>query len=641
MSLLLPVSSRLRLLHLEDSPLDAELIRRQIEVEWPDCEIKRVDTKDAFIGALHDEDFDLILSDYSLPGFNGLDALRLVRRSKPILPFLFLSGTIGEDNAIQALLQGANDYVIKDRPARLIPAMQTALARQREHELQRQSEQQLLEQAELLDKARDAICVADLGGTVTYWNHSASLLFGWMGHDKGRQLHDLFALHDPKLLSGAMQELLAGGAWTGELQLTGADGQLRHILSRWTLVRDNSQQPKSILLINTDVTEEKKLESQLLRTQRLESIGTLAGGIAHDLNNVLTPILMAVNLLRMELTDVNLLRMVDIMEKSAQQGAGLIRQILAFARGTEGERAELQLHLIIYDVVSLLRETLPRAISIQTDVPRDLWPVLANSTQLSQVFMNLGVNARDAMAGSGQLRIGASNVTVDAALAQANPGAHPGPHVRVAVSDTGSGIPPELLQRIFDPFFTTKVAGKGTGLGLSTMLGILKGHGGFLQVHSEPGRGTEFSLYFPAVLEQTATPTGALPTPPPSGRGETILVIDDENAMREIARTLLEAQGYRVLTAENGTTGLALYREHRATVSVVLIDLMLSGIQGAEVIKELRTLNPDVRVVAMSGVGGEEPGVGEESGRLIFLAKPMTGDDLIRAVQTAIVAPAT
>jgi CheY-like chemotaxis protein len=254
--------------------------------------------------------------------------------------------------------------------------------------------------------------------------------------------------------------------------------------------------------------------------------------------------------------------------------------------------------------------------------------------------MNLGVNARDAMAGSGQLFFGANNVTVDEALALSNPGAHVGPHVRLTVSDTGGGIPPELLDRIFDPFFTTKVAGKGTGLGLSTVLGIVKGHGGFLQVHSELGRGSEFSLYFPAVMAQTEMPAGRpVVAAPPPGRGETILVIDDERAMREISRSFLESQGFHVLVAETGAVGLALYHDHRDAIRVVLTDMMLPGMQGAEVIRELRALNADVRVVAMSGADGEQSGVSKESGRLVFLAKPMSGDELVCAIRTVLAVP--
>jgi nitrogen-specific signal transduction histidine kinase/ActR/RegA family two-component response regulator len=398
-------------------------------------------------------------------------------------------------------------------------------------------------------------------------------------------------------------------------------------------VRDAGNRPKSILLINTDVTEEKKLEAQLLRSQRLEGIGTLAGGIAHDLNNVLTPIIMAVNMLRDNATDEDTLHLLGVVEKSAQHGAGLVRQVLAFARGAEGERAEIQPKLVIQDVVALLRETLPRAMVLETDIPDELWRVVADSTQLSQVLMNLCVNARDAMPAGGRLRITASNVSVEEALAQSNPGAHAGPHVLLKLADNGTGIPRELIDRIFDPFFTTKVAGKGTGLGLSTVMGIMKAHGGFLQVQSEVGRGTEFSLYFPAVVAKTMPPVPETSAEMPRGHGETVLIIDDEPAVRDVVRSLLKIYGYTPLVAEDGVSGLALYREQRSQIQVVITDMMMPGMQGPEVVRELRAINPEIRVVAMSGVVSEREEISEESGRLVFLPKPMSGAELLAALK--------
>ncbi len=634
-----PILPPLRLLHLEDNLADAKLVHAQIMQAWPDCALKLVDNREDFMAALQAEEFDVILSDYSLPAFNGLQALELVRKRGSSTPFLFLSGTIGEDYAVAALQHGAADYLLKDRPARLVPAIRTALEQRREHLLRRHAEQRLLEQAEVLDKARDAICVTDLEGRITYWNQSATQLFGWTG-EAGRTptLQTMFGLFNQGLLPGALREIYAQGAWTREMQLAGADDHLRHIVSRWTLVRDKNERPKSILIINTDVTEQKKLEAQLLRAQRLEGIGTLAGGIAHDLNNVLAPILMAVNLLQEKLSDPGLLRLVEVLEKSAQHGADLIRQVLAFARGAEGKRAEIQPQLVIKDVVLLLSDTLPRAITIETDVAPNLWLVLANSTQLSQVLMNLGVNARDAMPNGGRLLFQAVNAPVDRKLALANPGAQAGPHVLITVADTGTGIPPELINRIFDPFFTTKVAGKGTGLGLSTVQGIIKGHGGFLQVQSEPGRGTEFRIYLPAILNKAAAPAAPEAPPQPHGHGEILLVIDDESNVREITTAILEAYGYHVLVAENGHAGLDLYRQHRNEVSAVITDMMMPAMQGAEVIRELRLLDPDVRIVAMSGVVVGRTDIIEEPGRLAFLAKPMTAEEMVAAVQRVLLA---
>jgi PAS domain S-box-containing protein len=627
----------LRLLHLEDNRADAELIQAHIRTEWPDCQITLAATREEFLEALHAEQFDVILSDYSLPSFNGLEALSLAREHCSATPFLFLSGTIGEDNAVTALQRGAADYLIKDRPARLIPALRAALEQRREHLLRRQAEQRLREQAGVLDKARDAICIAELDGNLTYWNPSAAEMFGAPGKPAGGQrLQTMFGLFNQSFIPAALHEIQAKDTWTKEMQVTGPAQELRHIISRWTLVRDDAGHPKSILLINTDVTEQKKLEAQLLRAQRLESIGTLAGGIAHDLNNVLAPVLMSVTLLQQKLTDESLLRLVGILEKSAQHGAGLIRQVLAFARGAGGERAEIQPRLVIKDVVLLLSETLPRAINIIMDLDDQLSLIRANSVQLSQVLMNLGVNARDAMPQGGQLVFKARNVVVDEHAVQANPGATSGPHVLIAVLDSGTGIPPELLDRIFDPFFTTKLAGKGTGLGLSTVLGIVKGHGGFLEVQSEPGQGTEFRLYFPAVAEEAANVSGPQAGVPPPGQGETILVIDDEADVREVLAAVLRKFGYRVLVAESGDAGVELCRQHREDVRVVVTDMMMPGMQGAEVIRQVRTTTPGVGIVAMSGMMEVQQEISEEAGRFVFLAKPMRGEDVVAAVQSVL-----
>ncbi|HTH48162.1 MAG TPA: ATP-binding protein, partial [Candidatus Limnocylindria bacterium] len=278
----------------------------------------------------------------------------------------------------------------------------------------------------------------------------------------------------------------------------------------------------------------------------------------------------------------------------------------------------------------------PRAINLEMDLEDELWLIRANSVQLSQVLMNLGVNARDAMPKGGQLVFKARNVVVDEHAVQANPGATSGPHVLIAVLDSGTGIPPELLDRIFDPFFTTKLAGKGTGLGLSTVLGIVKGHGGFLEVQSEPGQGTEFRLYFPAVAEEAANVSGPQAGVPPPGQGETILVIDDEADVREVLAAVLRKFGYRVLVAESGDAGVELCRQHREDVRVVVTDMMMPGMQGAEVIRQVRTTTPGVGIVAMSGMMEVQQEISEEAGRFVFLAKPMRGEDVVAAVQSVL-----
>ncbi|HTZ20945.1 MAG TPA: response regulator [Opitutaceae bacterium] len=628
-----------RVLHLEDNPADAELVSAMLLDEWSDCHIVRVQTEEEFAAALRTDSPDLILSDFSLPGFNGLAALGLAHHERPDVPFIFLSGTIGEDNAVEALQRGATDYVLKDRPARLIPAIRRALAEAREATRRRAANQRLREQAALLDKAQDAIYVRDLDDRVLYWNRSAERIFGYTAAEAlGQRSCDLkFRDRDKAPFFEGKRLLLEQGDWTGEFRVTNKAGLEIDVLARWTLVRDERDAPKHILCIDTDVTEQRRLEKQYLRAQRLESLGALAGGIAHDLNNALAPILMSAELLQQKATDAATRRMCDILIGSAQHGAALVKQVLTFARGADGGRAELQPKLTICDVARLLRETLPRSIAIEADVPNDLWSIRGDATQLHQVLVNLCVNARDAMPDGGRLTMRATNVAVDEALARGSPGARTGPHVLITVADTGTGIPPEILGRIFDPFFTTKEPGRGTGLGLATVLAIVKSHQGFLQINSELQRGTEFKIYFPALVAAAAATARTTASAMPFGQGELILIIDDEESIRTVVRSLLEACGYRTHVEADGHTGVDVYRRRRAEIAAVATDLMMPGMQGGEVIAALQAINPDVRIVAMSGLLEAEPlKLKPEPGRLALLKKPMAGEELLRAVKNVL-----
>lgn len=620
----------LRILHIEDNVADGEFVREIISTEWPGCEIRRVDSQQEFLEAFEPGRYDLILSDFTLPQFSGMTALALARARDSVTPFIFLSGTIGEDNAVQALHRGASDYIIKDRPSRLVPAIKRALELNAEQKMRQEAERRVREQAGLLDKARDAIVVVDDDSRITFWNKGAARIFGWSAAEAtGLRGVELFGPEAVRLFGVSPKP--GEEEWHGEVWLNDRRSGSHVLDARVTVIRDTGA-TESRLIIATDVTAQRSMEKQFLRAQRLESIGILAGGIAHDLNNVLAPILMAVDLLQMRTQDPEMIRLLGIMQTSAVHGAGLIRQVLAFARGAEGERGPMQLQQVIKEVSKLLRETLPRSIAIETDVAPELPAVSADGTQVTQVLMNLGVNARDAMPSGGRLVLRAQKVVVGPAAARAHPGASAGPHVLISVEDTGAGIGPEIIDRIFDPFFTTKVAGKGTGLGLSAVLGIMRNHGGFLDVKSDVGAGTIFSLYFPA-LTAPDTPRRSADHRPPDGRAETVLVIDDEESVRNVTESLLARRGYRVLLAEDGVAGLAMYAQYRHEIQVVLTDMMMPALPGSELIRELRTLNPDVRIVAMSGVLPTQSNPIIESATLTVVPKPMTGDDLIRALQ--------
>ncbi len=359
------------------------------------------------------------------------------------------------------------------------------LAIQRDITKRKQADEKIREQASLLDKAQDAIYVRDMENHIIYWNKSAERLYGWTAEEViGKDASKLLYTKEPPRLIEARKNVIGKGEWLGELYQVTRDGKEIIVESRWTLTHDGEGKPKSILIINTDITGKKKLEAQLLRAQRMESIGTLASGIAHDINNVLSPIMLSLQLLQERFTDDESQKLIGILERSAQRGAGLIKQVQSFARGIEGERKALQVIYPISEIRQIANETFPRNIEVKADIPKDLWTIYGDATQLHQVLMNLSVNALDAMPDGGILSISAENISIDESFAKVNVEAKVGPYVAIAVSDTGTGIPVKIMDRIFEPFFTTKAPGKGTGLGLSTALAIVKSHGGFINVYS-------------------------------------------------------------------------------------------------------------------------------------------------------------
>lgn len=490
------------------------------------------------------------------------------------------------------------------------------------------------EQAGLLDQASDAIVVRDLDQRITYWNKSAERLYGWTAEEvMGRHVLDLHVF-EPSAYEAAMQTLLAKGEWSGELTQESRDGRRMLIQARWSLVRDETGAPRAILSTNSDITERKKLEQQFLRAQRMESIGTLASGIAHDLNNVLAPMLLAVGMLRQRADNEKDQRLLDMLEQNAQRGADMVRQVLAYARGVEGERAPVDLTRLLNALHQILRETFDRNLHIEVQAAPDLWQVIGDHNQIQQVLLNLSVNSRDAMPNGGTLQIYAENVRFDAHSADMHPDAQAGDYVRLRVVDSGTGIPSSMLDRIFDPFFTTKETGNGTGLGLATVQAVVKGHNGLITVYSEEGRGSEFHIYLPAHQTQEETARAAATSSElPRGQGQLLLVVDDEPAVRLITRQTLESFGYRVLVAEDGAGALALYAQHQAQIALVLTDMMMPVMDGYATIRALRRINPAVKVIAASGLGinrmsAKTANVGVHH----FLQKPYTTEALLHTV---------
>lgn len=395
----------------------------------------------------------------------------------------------------------------------------------------------------------------------------------------------------------------------------------------------NADGKRLFTVIIRDITEKKRLESQFLRAQRMESIGTLAGGLAHDLNNILSPILTATELLQMRTNEEGNLRLLELIQTNALRGSEMIRQVLSFARGVEGDYTILQPSHLIKEIVRILTDTFPKNIEIRFSLSPGLWPVSGDATQLHQVLMNLCVNARDAMPEGGKLRIEAENVEIDEHYARMNVEAKPGRYVRLLVQDSGMGIPREILDKIFDPFFTTKKQGQGTGLGLSTAAGIVRSHGGFVNVYSEVDRGTHFTIYLPASQSPQPAPPPLLRPDLPRGNGECILVVDDEASIREVARETLTTFGYTVMTAHDGTDALAQFAAHAEQIQLVLTDMMMPYMDGPATIRALRKLSPSLRIIVTSGLK-TTPRQAETSSLEIqaFLPKPYTAETLLKTI---------
>ena len=494
------------------------------------------------------------------------------------------------------------------------------------------------EQAALLNVATDAIMVRDLKNQILFWNQGAERLYGFTSAEAlGKNANELIYRESFPQLEEIHQILFESGYWKGELHQVTKDDNDIVVFSTWNLVRDEQGNPKSTLIVNTDITEKKQLEAQFLRAQRLESIGTLSGGIAHDLNNILTPILAISQLLPLAVpkADEQTQHFFNILENSAKRGATLVKQVLSFARGVQGDRTPLQVKHIISEIKDFARNTFPKSIEIQVGLPDNLRLISADATQIHQVLMNLCVNARDAMPNGGTLSLKAENIDIDQNYVKMNLDATVGNYVLITVADTGTGIPPETLERIFEPFFTTKEQGKGTGLGLSTTIGIIKSHGGFIHVYSEVGEGTKFQVYLPAIhIEEIVQDEKA---EIPKGKGELILLADDEMSIRDITKTSLENCNYQVLTASDGIEAIALYAQYRNEISIVLIDMMMPEMDGVTTIRTLQRMNPQVKIIAVSGLAtSDKVSAAMSSGAKLFLSKPYTSEELLRKLHQVI-----
>lgn len=502
-----------------------------------------------------------------------------------------------------------------------------------------QAEQRLADQAELINSANDAIIVRSLDNRVSFWSRGAVALYGWSVEEAlGQPIYNL--IYDSSIdLERHTRQVLIDGRWSGELAHRTKDGRTVTVLGRWTLLRDPSGNPKSILAINSDVTDLKKLQTHVLRIQRMESIGTLTSGIAHDFNNMLTPILMGASTLsnanlRPELADV-----VKTLRTSAERAADLVRQLLRFAHGEQTGKSQFNPLPVLAEVHRMARDTFDANIRIELEAPPTAPTLYGSPTELHQILMNLCVNSRDAMPHGGRILLALETEWVDDALAHMNEGASPGLHIVIRVEDNGTGMSHAVLERIYEPFFTTKEPGKGTGLGLYTVFSIVRRHAGFVHVYSEEGKGSRFKVYLPvATADQPAASQPSYePIVLPRGGGELILLVDDEEDILTVTCNALERSGYRVLTAANGAEAVATFAVHKDHVAVVLTDMSMPVMDGPATIVALKAIRPDVVVIGASGLAANgHVAKATAAGVTHFLPKPYALDALLKTVHEAL-----
>ena len=496
------------------------------------------------------------------------------------------------------------------------------------------------ERSILLDLVTDAIVVRSIQGQIKYWNRSAERIYGWLGSSViGRQIADfLYHLDDPHY-QVAIAETLDRGEWSGEIQLLTKAGKSVTVASHWHLIAATNGAPQSILTIDAEITQYKLLERQFLRAQRLENLGTLASGIAHDLNNILTPIVAITDLLplRLKNLDERTQKLLGTLSENSKRGRELVAQILTFARGGDGEHTILQPRHLLAEVVQIARQTFPKSIEISLQIENSqLWTLEADSTQLHQVLINLCVNARDAMPTGGELTIMAENIILTDEYPKLHPKAAGGAYIAITVADTGVGIQPELLERIFEPFFTTKAIGQGTGLGLSTVQTIVNNHHGFLDISSQVGTGTQFRFYLPAIDRVQPDRIEAI-VPTLTGNGELILIVDDEPSIREILGTTIESYDYRSITASNSQQAIEIYAAHHTEIHAILLDYMMPDGDPSHTIAQFNSIDPNVRAIVMSGLSAHEIAAHTQGEPIkSFLAKPFSTQDLLHALRAVL-----
>jgi two-component system cell cycle sensor histidine kinase/response regulator CckA len=629
-----------RILHLEDNPVDALVIHNHLASSGSSFEILLIETQVDYLAALERESFTLILADYTLPFFDGLSALRMAREKCPETPFIVLSGTIGDDLAVETLKNGATDYVLKSCLGRLIPVITRAIRESEERFARRRAKQALRDAEEQMrftvERIPAVLWTTDRELSLTSIQGAGLVSAEWEAGMIRMSLVN--SAPGQKDITPVREHLaaLAGNKVTYDVSVNGTDYQA-HVAP---LTSSNGETIGCIGLA-VDVTERKALEMQMRHAQKMEAVGRLAGGIAHDFNNLLTVITgySDLTLLRLDPNDPSR-KNLDEISKACDRATGLTRHLLAFSRKQVLNPRVLNLNTIVSEMNRMLPRLIGEDIELVIELCPDLGQVKADSGQIEQIIANLVVNARDAMPFGGELAIGSANIVMDEEIASRYESAQSGPYVILTVSDTGHGMDPETMGRVFEPFYTTKEVGKGTGLGLSTVYGIVKQSGGFISVDSEVGRGTTFKIYLPQVDDE-ASEIAARPTLSALLPGkETVLLVEDDNQVRSIAAITLEMSGYDVLAAANGEEALLLCEGYNGKIDLLLTDVVMPRMSGQELSNRLLKLRPETRVLYMSGYSENEIiHHGVMAKPTDFIEKPFSPETLTRTIREALDRP--
>jgi PAS domain S-box-containing protein len=630
------VDKPLRVLILEDNPTDAELAQFELQEAGLAFTAQVVAAEKDYHRALTGFSPDLILSDYDLPRYNGALALAAAKTKCPDIPFILVSGVISEDRAIEILTQGAKDYVLKNRlQQRLVPAVRRAIAEAEEIRTRKRAEAELREAHRLLEaqvqertaelqESRERLSLAlsssgmgtfdwNIAEGIRYWDDNIHLLMGIPREGFLGTTEELFRAIHPEDRDGVREALARAieqdSRYRIEYRVVWPDGSVHHVATRGMVQRDDAGRAVRAIGVCWDITdlkqaeeEREKLQAQLLQSQKMESIGRLAGGVAHDFNNMLGVILGHAEL-ALERIDPGQPLHSDLQEirKAAERSTELARQLLAFARKQTISPRVLDLNETVGGMLKMLWRLIGEDIDLSWLPGGDLWPVKMDPSQVNQILANLCVNARDAIPGVGRITIETGNAVFDEAYGADQPGYVPGDYALLAVSDDGCGMDKETLGKLFEPFFTTKELGKGTGLGLATVYGIVKQNSGFINVYSEPGQGTTFRIYLPRHAGKTEQERPAAPREAVMRGRETILVVEDEPEILNLARLMLERQGYQVLSA--GTPGEAIRtaERHHGEIHLLMTDVVMPEMNGRDLAKQIFSSYPNIKRLFMSG----------------------------------------